>query len=139
HLRRMQDTLTQGFQPQAPLERLDRTEDGHQAALSQPGNDLASPRAMAAQARQYTNFHLVPGRFALGGTSRWAKRHHDSIGSEQQGRHFERLPPWLFRRQIALVDVVQLLLELLHGPLPSRLDPDPDRPWTDGRPTDPPQ
>src|SRR6516162_11111131 len=123
HLRRAPDALTEGFEPQTPLERLDIPEDGHQPALMQSGNHLAGPGAMAAQAGQDAHFDLVPGRFASGVASLWTKRHHHPIGPKGQGhrRHLGR--QWLLRRQMSLSGSLQLRVELLHGPLPSRLDP----------------
>src|SRR5260370_22254454 len=96
----MPDALAQGLEPQTLLERIDMTEDGHQPALMQSGNDLPTPCAMAAQAGQHAHFDLVPCRFAPGLASLWAKRHHYYIGPQKQRRRHHLEPQRLLGGQL---------------------------------------
>jgi len=135
----MPDTLAQRFKPQTLLERHEITKDRHQSALPQPGHDLAGPRAMAAQARQHADLHLVPGRFAPGWAALRAKRPHHPSGSDQQGSRFQCGRQRLLGGLLAWGDGLQLRVELRHGPVSSRLHPTPDSTRADGAATLPAQ
>jgi len=139
HTGRVQDALAYGFEPQPRLEGLEITEDGHQPTLMQPGHDLAGARAMLAQAGQHAHFDLVPGRFALGVAALGSKRDHHPIGPYQEGSHREAGRQGLLGGKVSLGEGLQLLVELLHGPLASRLHPTPHGPWADGATAGPAQ
>src|SRR5712691_184969 len=85
HLRRTQDALAYRFEPQTRLERLEVTQDRHQPALMQPGDDLASARAILAQAGQHSHFDLAPPGLAPGLAPLRPKRYHHPIGTHDQG------------------------------------------------------
>jgi hypothetical protein len=128
HLRGAHEARAQRYEPQTPLERLDIPEHGPQAALLRPGNALAGPSGMAPPAGQHASCDLGPGRFARGLAALGAKRPPHPSGPKGQGhrRHLSR--QGLLGRQVARSSGLQRLGALLHGPLPSPLDPLPDRP-----------
>ena len=94
---------------------------------------------MAAQAGQDAHFDLGPSRFASGVASLWTKRHHHPIGPKGQGHRRSLGRQWLLGRQVSLRGSLQLRVELLQSPLPSRLAPFPHRPWAHRHPTGPAQ
>jgi hypothetical protein len=93
----------------------------------QSSHALPGPCVRAAQAGQDAHFDLMPCRFAPGVASLWTTWHPHPIGPQGQGhrRHLDR--PGLLGRQVSLSSGLQLLVELLHGPLPSHLDRLPHR------------
>ena len=139
HLGGRADALAHGFKPQTRLERIDIPQDRHQPTLAEPGDDLAGARTMLAQAGQHPHFDFVPSCLPRRLAARRAKRDHHPIGTQDQGGGGKIGRQRLWRRQVALRQSVQVLLEGLHHVLTSRLHPPPHRLWTDRAPTVPAQ
>src|SRR4029450_1379885 len=139
HLGRVPDALAKRFKPQTLLERIDSTQDRHQPALMQSGNDLAGPCAGGAQGGHYAHFNLMPGGFAPGLPSLRAKRDHHPISTQKQGSRLQLGRQWLLGGPVSLGYCLELLVELRHGPPPCRLAPLPHGLRTDRPRALPPQ
>ena len=131
--------LAHGCQPHTRRERLALPQDRHQPTLAQPGDDLAGARAMLAQAGQHPAFDFVPWGLPGRLTTRRAQRAHHPIGAYDQGRRGQLGRQRLRRRQVALRERMQVLLEGLQRLLTRRWQPSPHRLWTDKAPTVPAQ
>src|SRR5712691_4526994 len=55
-----QDTLPERFEPQTRLEGIDSTQDGHQAAMREAGDEFSRAGAMVAQASEPPHCDLTP-------------------------------------------------------------------------------
>ena len=82
----LQDALAHGFAPQSGTERLDVSQNGHKTAVLQPGDDVAQPGAMLAQAGEHAHFDFAPPDFPRGRTARGPKRYHHAIRPQGQGQ-----------------------------------------------------
>ena len=94
---------------------------------------------MLAQAGQHPHLDFVPSCLPRRLAARRAKRDHHPIGTQDQGGGGKISRQRFWRRQVALRQSVQVLLEGLHHVLTSRLHPPPHRLWTDRAPTVPAQ
>ena len=139
HLGSLPNALAHGFKPQPGLERLHIPQDRHQPTGVQPGDDLASPRAMLAQAGQHAHFDFLPASLPCWLAARGAKRDHHPISAQHPRSRCKVGRQRLWCREVAVRQRVQVVLEGLHRPLPSRLHPSPHGLRTDGPSTVPPQ